>query len=321
VTGRCRRRGVAVGAALLCGWAATPSCATRTGPALELPSAPSAAHFVWVRTECVDGRLPLAETGFQQALTAARVGETLELTFDTAMADRGCTDLTSVTAEPHPSETGQGALWAMRADARVTLPMDARCGPPDAHGTLGQLWLEGEALRLTLRRSGWCRGFDATVHYRIAPAAERSAEEVVRRYLLRFARRDAEAAARLFADNGSLVEPFTQHPDGRTTRHRGRAEVGAWLERTLQGPRWSAVRVRSVESSGPAGQFIAEWEYMDDALSAPVVARNLFVVADGEIFETEVQLLSVPRPRAAPEMRDGGTAGVSSIDAATTAPN
>jgi hypothetical protein len=35
---------------------------------------------------------------------------------------------------------------------------------------------------------------------------------------------------------------------------------------------------------------------MDPHLSEPIVGRNLFVVAGGEIYETEIQLVSDPRP-------------------------
>lgn len=269
------------------------ACASPAAPVSEFPGPPGRDHFTWVETRCLDGKLPLAQLGFEQRLRATPVAGGVELLIDTQMVDRGCSDLTALLARPDDARPGR---WLLQLEARLTLPHDARCGPVPQEIASASIEARGEELRLTIERSPWCRGFDATIRYRVTDAPAVDGRALIRRYLLHFARRDAAAVSRLFAEQGSLVEPFSAEPTGRTTRHRGRQQVHEWLAGALAGPRWVALRVHSLERSGEAGEYIARWEYMDDALSTPVVGRNLFVVADGEIFETELQLLSIPRP-------------------------
>ena len=54
------------------------------------------------------------------------------------------------------------------------------------------------------------------------------------------------------------------------------------------------MRLLAIEPGTTEGHFTAEWEYMDPLLSEPLRGRNLFVLAGGEIYEAELQLLGDP---------------------------
>jgi hypothetical protein len=256
------------------------------------------ARFVWLEADCNDGPLDLASLGFERALNVALDRGTLELTFDTTFATRGCTASAVWLAKP----STRSSAWRFEPQANVVLPAGADCGAVETEAVEGTLRSFDDTLELVTQNSPWCRGFDARfVFQRVAPA-QPSPSQVVMHYVAAFNRRDASAVAALFDDNGSLIEPFTRTDDGNFKRHEGRSAVRAWYARALASAPWVALRLLAIEPGSAAdaadtGQLIAQWEYMDANLAEPLRGRNLFVVAGGEIYETELQLLTDPKPK------------------------
>lgn len=269
-------------------------------------------RYLWVGTHCVDGDVSIAATGFWQTLTVTPRGPGFDLEIDTELPDRGCTDLTIWHAVPAPDGPPDAPLL-VTPGASVTLPADARCGPSQQTATPASLRRAGDALTLTLRRAAWCRGLQAELAYRRSTAPSPVDPRLtIRRYLARFGSGDVEAAAALFSERGALLEPFSRTEDGLPTRHQGRAAVRRWLQHALSDRPWVALRALGIEPLSEPGQYAARFEYMDPQLASPLLARNLFVIADGQIFETELQLLSLPNPRS--------PRGVDSVDAGSARP-
>jgi ketosteroid isomerase-like protein len=161
--------------------------------------------------------------------------------------------------------------------------------------------MTGDTLEEIHFGSEWCRGFDVRFSYRRTPPQALDAQQVVRRYLAHWNRRDPRAVASLFASEGVLVESLSRSPDGAPVRHEGRANVEAWLADAFATTPWLAMQLTDIDVRSES-QATASWRYMDARLAEPVDGRNLFVLAGGEIFATELQLLSspVPRPQTAP---------------------
>jgi hypothetical protein len=252
------------------------------------------ACFMWVEAECNDGPLDLAGLGFDRELTLGVGGPDLTLTFDTDIASQACFSTAVWSAKP----ASEGGLWRFEPRALVTLPPEQKCGANESEPTDGILHMSGEVLEIGLHRSPWCRGFDARFVYRRVEPKRLDARRVVTRYVAAFARADAAAMAALFVDAGALVEPFTKTDDGNYKRHEGRAAVRAWYASAFASAPWLALRLLSIEPGAAEGQLIARWEYMDAHLAEPLRGRNLFVIAGGEIFETELQLVDDPKPIA-----------------------
>jgi hypothetical protein len=147
-------------------------------------------------------------------------------------------------------------------------------------------------MELLLVRSQWCGGYDIRLRYRRVPAEPLSDRALIRHYFAHFNRRDAHAVSSLFAATGSLVEPFTATGEGAHRRHAGRKRIRDWYAAAFGGVAWSAIRLTGIAPAGAPdpGQYVATWEYMDSGLEAPIGGRNLFLVAAGEIYETELQL-------------------------------
>lgn len=305
-------------------WLLCAACGAQQGtptPASPAPPAVFADRYLWVSTACADGELPIGTSGFTQSLTIEPRAHALQLEFDTAIVSRACADLSVWEAVPAFGEPLDMDL-TLTPRASVQLPPDSRCGPTQLQPTRGKLRASGEELTLVLRAAAWCRGLQASLRYRRVGAhahAHAHAQDdivLIRRYLARFAAGDAAGAAALFSREGALVEPFSPSADGLPTRHRGRAAVDAWLRGALATRPWLAVRALDIEPLPEPGHYAARYEYMDPDLQSPLTARNLFVIADGEVFEAQLQLLSVPRPRVfAPD------AGTTPNPDAGTAPN
>ncbi|MFI5306986.1 MAG: nuclear transport factor 2 family protein [Polyangiales bacterium] len=279
--------------------AACAACHGGTGSAsssrtLMLPSL-DASRFVWLDAECSDGPLDLGSLGFERELRLHVEKTTLVMSFDTALAAQGCSSTSVFVVEPAP----QAGLFRFDPRAFVTLPADQKCGASEREPTLGRLRSFGDDLEITLRRSPWCRGFDARFTYRRAEWQRLDDRQLVMHYVAAWNRGDPAAMAGLFDQSGSLVEPFTKTDDGNYARHQGREQVEAWYRAAFGGSPWHAMRLLSLSAGNAAGQWIATWEYMDPRLAAPLRGRNLFVLAGGEIYETEIQL--VDDPQAAPE--------------------
>lgn len=279
------------------------ACGTGSHPQVEYAREDLAgldgSRWTWVDADCVDGPLALAALGFERELRVDADGTGLLFTYDDALAARGCAR--SAVWRAVAQVTGVG----LEPQAFVTLPADAACGPVTDETLHGRLRHAENTLELVEERSPWCRGLDARFVYQRVARTPLEPPQVVRRWVAHFNRRDAGALARLFADSGGLIEPFTATSDGAYRRHRGRAEVRAWLDSAFASTPWLALRLTGVDASDVSGQVTAHWEYMDANLAEPFAGRSLFVVAGGEIFETEIQLVGTPRPRAEAEAAPG----------------
>jgi hypothetical protein len=195
-----------------------------------------------------------------------------------------------------PEGNGQ---WLFTADADVHLPADAPCGAaiPLESGR-GLVVLHDDTLEELRFGSPWCRGFDVRFIYQRVPALSLPPRALVRRYVAHWNRRDVAALADLFTSNGTLVEPFSLSADGLPLRHEGRVAIRAWLTLAFESVPWLALQLRDVETLDEHGQVLALWRYFDPKLAEPLEGRNLFVLAGGEIFASELQLLSEPVPAA-----------------------
>ena len=276
------------------------ACAT-TAPVSPAPESPAdglaalnGSRWTWLGAECSDGKLPLAAEGYESDLAVRQTQDGLSLLFDNAVPVRGCTE----TAVWRASQLLDGPGWAFRPEARVWLPPEGICGAPLPDAMQGELQVSGDLLEVVVHRSPWCRGYDVRFSYLRAlqlPAADE--RRLISHYAAHFNRRDPQAIAAMFAEHGALVEPFSESVDGNHTRHEGREQVRLWYVEAFADPSWLALRLLRIERLGDSGHYMAVWEYVDDKLEAPVLGRNLFVIAGGEIYETEVQLLSLARPR------------------------
>jgi hypothetical protein len=251
------------------------------------------ARFIWVSAQCVDGVLDLASSGFERNLITEVRGPALRFTYDTKLARPDCvsTEIWSLT----PASAGQ---WTFQPEAQVSLPADVTCGAnADASG-LGVLGLNGDILEELRFSSPWCRGYDVRFVYRRVPDAVLSRDQIIRRYAAHWNRRDPAAIAGLFAEHGLLIEPFSWSADGTPVRHEGRNDIERWLTKAFATTPWSAMQLAGVETLDEAGQALAVWSYFDARLAEPLAGRNLFLLAGGEIFATELQLLAEPVAKA-----------------------
>jgi hypothetical protein len=269
---------------------------TRSGPEVAPPSplpltAMTDARWTWLAAQCVDGGLALDPLGFERTLRSELRGNRVILTYDTSLAEPTCKSTEVWTLTPVP-----GNQWWFSPEARVTLPVAADCGAREDAARQGVLRMTGDTLEEIHFGSAWCRGFDVRFSYRRAAPEQLNAEQLVRRYLAHWNRRDPRAVASLFAADGLLVEPFTRSNDGAPVRHQGRASVEAYLADAFATTPWLAMQLTGIELRSE-GRVTATWQYMDARLAEPVQGRNLFVMAGGEIFATELQLLTPPVPR------------------------
>jgi hypothetical protein len=252
------------------------------------------SRWQWVEAECSDGALDLGQLGFDRLLTLDTQNGKLLLTFDTELAVQGCNSTAVWQAQPG----GTADAWRFEPQAIVNMPPDTKCGAAETAPTEGNMRLFGDELELSVRGSPWCRGYDARFVFRRAPRQGLSPAQVVMHYAAAFNRRDPDAVAALFVDSGALVEPFTRTDDGNYKRHDGRPAVRAWYASAFASAPWLALRLTGIEPGDGPGQVTARWDYVDARLAEPVRGRNLFVIAGGEIYESEVQLLDDPKERA-----------------------
>jgi len=263
-----------------------------SGPGPVTPVSAAAldgTRWTWLDVQCSDSALPLAVQGFERELRVEVHGGQLRFTEDTTLPDCRRSELRDARVE--------AGRWQLELRARLGFPIDAECGPASSQQQAIALGLSGDVFEVLEFTSPWCRGYDARFTYRRAPPLAPPEEQLIERYFLLFNVRDAAGLAAMFATDGSLVEPFTRTDNGLLARHEGRDAIAAWFERTFAAAPRLALRVTELRSDEP-GQHVVSWEYMDDQLAEPLRGRNLFVIAAGEIFETQVQLLEAPRPAA-----------------------
>ena len=244
-------------------------------------------RWAWVDAECIDGPLELGAIGLERELRVVRTEAALLFVYDDTLAVRGCTRTSFVRLEP-----AAGGHVRFMPEVSITLPVDAKCGAAEAEPRGGVVRPWGDMLEVLVERSAWCRGLDARFTYRKLPPATLPPAQLVRHYVAHFNRRDAAATAALFAERGELIEPFSPSADGNLRRHVGRDAVRAWYEHAFASTEWLALQLTDLQPLGP--QLAAQWTYMDAGLVQPFAGRNLFVIAEGEIFQSEIQLLQAP---------------------------
>jgi len=280
--------------ALACVAAACATTASVPGEHMGLP--PRADRYTWVDAHCSDGPIDLAAIGFERTLDVERRRDSILLTFDTALATEGCRSTSVWTARREQ----QLYLYAFAPEAWVALPAGTSCGAEERTPALGELHFAGDTLEIVMQRSPWCRGFDTHFIYRAVPAPELGGRELVARYVAHFSRGDADALAAMFERGGALIEPFSPTKDGQPTRHEGRAAIRAYFERVFTSARWHAARLIALSPGDEENVIIADLEYMDSELAEPLRVRASFVLAAGEIFESDTQLVSDPKPAPRP---------------------
>jgi hypothetical protein len=304
-----RTRALRVASVYALAGSALSGCATGSSvaPRPVTSSAAQAERYTWVDAHCSDGEIDLASIGFERTVDVERRGvdeqHALLLTLNTALATEGCRS-TSVWTARRQDEL---YVYAMEPEAWVELPgtphaagfaaaSGTTCGVEEREPVLGELHFAGDTLEIVTQRSPWCRGYDAHFIYRAMPALELEGDELVARYVAHFSRGDAAALAALFESHGALIESFTASRDGQPTRHAGRAAIRAYFERVFTSTRWHAARLIALSPGDDANVIIADLEYMDSELQEPLRVRSSFVLAGGEIFESDTQLVTDPKP-------------------------
>lgn len=274
------------------------ACSTR--PAVRktpLVESSDIQRYTWLESSCSDGRLELAQLGFERTLEVLPVPDGLELTLESTLATRGCRSTAIVYAEREPDG---GYLFT--PEAHVTLPESADCEAEEteiAHGTVRR---SGERLVITTQRSAWCRGLDARFVYVPVARTQLLPEQLARRYAASFHRGHATRLAALFASDGTLIEPFTRTADGSDARHEGRKAISEYFASAFGSVAWHALRVTSIEPGNEAGALTLRFAYMDSALAQPLHGRTSMLVVGGELLQVETQLEEDPRPRVEPAM-------------------
>jgi hypothetical protein len=271
-------------------------CATTSvapDESLRLPARTD--RYTWVDAHCSDGEIDLAGVGFERTVDVERRNDSVLLTYDTALATEGCRALSVWSARPEKDLY----LYTLVPEAWVELPAGTVCGEQERATTTGELHFAGDTLEIITQRSPWCRGYDAHFIYRAMPPVELEGRELVARYVAHFSRGDSGALAAMFDGHGALIESFSASADGQPTRHEGRAAIRAYFERVFSSARWHAARLIAVSPGEGDNVIIADLEYMDSELSEPLRVRSSFVLAAGEIFESDTQLVTDPKPAPA----------------------
>lgn len=259
------------------------------------PASAKAERYTWVDAYCSDGTIDLAAVGFERIVDVERRKDRVLLTYETALATQGCSS-TSVWTARRQDEL---YAYALEPEAWVELPAGATCGVQERAPVLGELHFAGDTLEIVTQRSPWCRGYDAHFIYRATPALELESRALALRYVAHFSRGDASALAALFESHGTVIESFSASADGQATRHEGRAAIRAYFERVFTSARWHAARLIALTPGDEPNVIIADLEYMDSELQEPLRVRSSFVLAGGEIFESDTQLVTDPKPALA----------------------
>lgn len=251
----------------------------------------------WVEAACTEGPLDLLARGFAQELRVKADGNALILTYDQQFATEQCTQTVVQRAVP-PTEAL--ADWQITEELRLSVPPTPACEGRAEQPRPGAVRLRNGKLEVLVQRSNvWCNGYEVRMAYEPLQPGALADDQVIRRYVASFSRRDADGVASLFADTGSLVEPFTVVDGVTPTRHDGREAVRAWYRQAVANVPWIAMRLEAVEPGAEGGQYVARWQYMDPRLTEPLLGQNRFTIAAGEIFETQIELAS-PAPGSTP---------------------
>ena len=269
---------------------ATSGGQTMTARVVEMPIGLDGTQWRWTGASCTEGPLDLAARGFSSNLRIDQDGDALLLTYDQVFANEGCVQTVLQTVSPPPAP---GEL-RMEEVARVAVPSTPACfGQPEPPRP-GEVRRNGRVLEVLVQRSRWCNGFEVTMTYEPSIPTMLTNEDIARRYVAHYTRGDAVRVAELFSSVGTLLESFTTTPTGDPYRHEGRDAVYTYFHETFAGAPWRAMRVTGFEPGTTAQQIVMRWEYMDPRLAQPVAGRNVFTVAAGEIFESEITIDAPP---------------------------
>jgi hypothetical protein len=272
------------------------------------PAGPGLIGTRWRYTEshCTEAPLDLSPRGFEQELRVMPLGADRPgflLAYDQTFAREQCTQtvLTSAT----PTSNGE---FQLREEQRISVPATPECenairpDPPRP----GEVRMVGGDLEVLTQRSNWCRGFEVRMVYQPMPPELMREEQILRRYIAFFNQRNVPALAGLFAETGSLLDPFLLSDTGGPTRHEGREAIAAWYAQAFDGVPWVALRLTGTQHEGDA--WAAEWEYMDPRLEAPLAGRTQLTIAAGEIFEAQHALTRPPPGAEGGSGASGGAA-------------
>lgn len=259
----------------------------------------------WVEAHCTEGPLDLRARGFAQTVRVDADPQGLLLTYDQVFATEGCTQTVVQRARP----TQDPRQWVMVEEARVAQPATEECFGRMEDARPGEVRRNGQFLEVLVQRSFvWCNGLEVRMVY--APAAPQplTTDQIVRHYVAHFNRRDPARLTALFAESGSLVEPFHVTPTGGATRHDGRTAIQGWYREVLYSPvDWLALK--PADMSPTENGAVLEWQYMDPRLEQPMSGRTHFTVAAGEVYEARIELTEPP---AEPAEEGDAAAGVES---------
>jgi hypothetical protein len=253
-----------------------------------IPDDLDGSQWRWVSAHCTEGALDLASRGYSSTLRIDQDGASVDLVYDTVYVNEGCQQ----TIVQHVSPpAGHGEL-RMEETARVAVPSNADCfGQPEPPRP-GELRLDGRRLEVLVQRSRWCGGFEVRMTYEPMQPTLLGDEDIARRYVADYTLGDAARIAELFAETGSIVEPFTITTTGDPYRHDGRPAVEQYFAETFDGTPWRALRITAFEHGDH--QLVMRWEYMDPRLADPLRGRNTFTIAGGEIFEAQLAIDGEP---------------------------
>jgi len=259
--------------------------ADRSHLAGSRPAGPELGGSRWtfVEAACTEGVPPLMREGFARSLSVASDATGLVLVTDDRLGE-ACTETVAQRATPGANAD---AAWGMHEEARVTV---GECPTRVEEDRPGDVRIRGQFLEVYVQRSVWCNGLELKTVYAPAAPSPRTEDEVIRHYALHFNRRDPAAITALFADAGSLVEPFLRTPENQPTRHEGRRAVFEWYRETLASTPWLAMKIVEVSQGLTPGAWVVDWHYMDPRLDAPFAGRNRFTLAGGEIFEASIEI-------------------------------
>jgi hypothetical protein len=292
-----------------------PTAGGMSGRVVDMPTGLDQTQWRWVEAHCTEGPLDLASRGFSSSVRVHQDGESVLLVHDMTFANEGCAQTVVQRVSP-PAQPGE---LEMEEVARVAVPSTPECfGRPELPRP-GEVRRVGQMLEVLVQRSNWCGGFEVRMVYASVTPQLLEDEEIVRRYVAHYARGDADRIAELFAQTGSLLEPFTDTPTGDPYRHDGREAVREWYRQAFAGTPWRAMRVISMAPGEQPHTMVVEWEYMDPRLTQPLRGRNRFTVAAGEIFEAQIELLD--NPSVVPGEGGGGEGGGETGGAEATPPS
>lgn len=251
----------------------------------------------WIEATCTEGPLNLAARGFEDEMRIMQESNGYALVHDQVFAAENCKR--TVVQIATPGSGGPEDDWQMSEEQRVALPANPACEGIPERPRPGEVRRVGDTLEVLVQRSDWCNGYEARFVYAPLAAAPLTDEQIIRRYVISFNRKNPAAIGSLFTDMGSLVEPFTTNEDGTETRHDGRDAVVQWYTESFQNLPWVALRMTNLEAGTEAGHYTMSWEYMDPRTEAPLTGQNKFTLAAGEIFEAEITLTGASATAAA----------------------